>query len=137
MKVQDLMTTPVESLSPNATLRQAARKMSELNIGTMPVVEDGNLLGIITDRDISVFAIAMGHNPQDTEVQKVMTKDVITCFADQDLSEATRLMEDLNIRRLAVLNRDSEIAGLLSVDDLVRGSHDLAGAVLESARAIH
>ena len=85
MKVRDIMTSKVETIEPTAVLRKAARKMSELNIGSMAVVnDDGKLLGIITDRDISVFAIAMGRNPQDTEVQKVMSRDVATCLADQD-----------------------------------------------------
>ena len=137
MKVQEIMTEHVESLSPTTVLRHAARKMCELGIGSMPVIEDGKVLGIITDRDISAYAIAMGHDPQSTEVQKVMTRDVVTCFEDQDIADAARIMEQRKIRRLAVLDHDNNLAGLLSVDDLVRGSHDLAGSVLEAATPIH
>lgn len=137
MKVREIMTQKVETLKPTASLRQAARKMSEFNVGSMPVIdESGTLLGIITDRDISVFAIAMGHNPQTTEVQKVMTKNVATCLADQELSDAADIMEQLHIRRLAVMENNA-LAGFLSVDDLARASYDLAGAVLESASAVH
>ena len=137
MKVRDIMTTKVESIEPTAVLRKAARKMSELNIGSMAVVDDdGNLLGIITDRDISVYAIAMGRNPQDTEVQKVMTRDVATCLADQDISDAASIMQQRHIRRLAVMENNS-LSGFLSVDDLARASSDLAGAVLEAATPIH
>lgn len=137
MKVRDIMTTKVESLKPTTVLRTAARKMSELNIGSMPVVDDnGKLLGIITDRDISVYAIAMGRNPQDTEVQKIMSKDVATCLADQELSDAASIMEQRHVRRLAVMDND-ELSGFLSVDDLAQVSSDLAGAVLEAATPIH
>jgi len=99
-------------------------------------IYDGKLLGIITDRDISVFAIAMGRNPQDTEVQKVMSRDVATCLADQDISDAATIMEQRHVRRLAVMDKD-ELSGFLSVDDLARASSDLAGAVLEAATPIH
>ena len=137
MKVRDIMTTKVESLKPTTVLRTAARKMSELNIGSMPVVDNnGKLLGIITDRDISVYAIAMGRNPQDTEVQKIMSKDVATCLADQELSDAASIMEQRHVRRLAVMDND-ELSGFLSVDDLAQVSSDLAGAVLEAATPIH
>ena len=137
MKVRDIMTSKVESIEPTAVLRKAARKMSELNIGSMAVVDDeGNLLGIITDRDISVYAIAMGRNPQETEVQKVMSRDVATCLADQDISDAASIMQQRHIRRLAVMENNS-LSGFLSVDDLARASYDLAGAVLEAATPIH
>ena len=137
MKVQDLMTTHVEALSPISTLRTAARKMSEHGVGSLPIVDDGKLLGIITDRDISCFCVAIGRDPNSTEVQTVMTKEVVTCYDDQDISEAAQLMQENNIRRLAVLSRDNNIAGFFSVDDLVRGSKELAGAVLEAATPVH
>lgn len=137
MKVRDIMTSRVESIKPTDALRKAARKMSELNIGSMPVVDDnGMLLGIITDRDISVYAIAMGHNPQDTEVQKIMTRDVATCLADQELGDAASIMEQMHVRRLAVMDNDA-LTGFLSVDDLARASYELAGAVLEAATPTH
>ena len=138
MKIQEIMSTSVESILPTATLRRAAQKMDKLGIGSLPIISDeGALLGIITDRDISCFAIAMGHDPNSTEVQKVMTKEVFTCFEDQDINDAANLMEDKHIRRLTVLNKDNSVAGLLSVDDLAHSSHELAGAVLEAATPIH
>lgn len=138
MKIQDIMSTGVESILPTATLRRAAQKMAQLDIGSLPIISDeGKLLGIITDRDISCFAIAMGHEPNSTEVQKVMTKEVFTCLEDQDISDAATLMEDKHIRRLTVLNQNNSVVGFLSVDDLAHSSHELAGAVLEAATAIH
>jgi CBS domain-containing protein len=137
MKVKDIMSTQVEAIEPHLSLRSAARKMNELNLGSMPVVEDGKLLGIITDRDISVFAIAMGHGSESTEVRKMMTKDVFTCTGGQDLAEAALIMEQKQIRRLAVLDESNALAGFLSVDDIARVSHDLAGAVLEAVSSVH
>jgi CBS domain-containing protein len=137
MKVEDIMTTKVESVLPTATLRAVARKMSDLGVGALPVVEDGNLIGIITDRDVSVYAIAMGHDPQSTEVQKVMTREVYTCGAGEDISEAAKIMEQHKIRRLTVMGGDQSLAGFLSVDDIAPVSGDLAGAVLEAATPIH
>ena len=137
MKVQEIMTTKVESIKPDATLRQAARKMSDLGIGSLAVMDGDKLLGIITDRDISCHAVAIGRDPNFTNVEKVMIKGVATCFEDEDIAEAAQLMEDRHVRRLTVLHQDKTVAGMLSVDDLVHGSHDLAGAVLEAATPIH
>ena len=137
MKVKDVMSTKVEVLEPHYTLRTAARKMKELNVGSMPVMENGQLLGIITDRDISVYAIALGYGSESTLVDKMMTRDVFSCQPDSDLSEAAKLMEDHKIRRLAVLDDSNGLQGVISVDDIARVSHDLAGAVLEAATPVH
>lgn len=137
MKVKDIMSTKVEALLPHYSLRTAARKMKEFNLGSMPVVENGDLLGIITDRDISVFAIAMGYGSESTEVQKVMSKEVYTCQPEQELSDAAHIMEQQHIRRLAVLDGENGLEGFLSVDDIARVSPDLAGAVLEAATPTH
>lgn len=137
MKVQEVMTTRVESVSPTTTLRTAARKLSDLGVGALPVIDNGKLVGIITDRDVSVFAIAMGRDPQSTEIQKVMTKEVFTCKDSQDIADAAKIMEEHKIRRLAVLDGGDTVTGFLSVDDLARVSGDLAGAVLEAATPVH
>lgn len=137
MKVQEVMSSHVESIRPHATLRQAARKMSNLGIGSLAVVEDDRLLGFITDRDISCYAVAIGRGANFTDVEVAMIKDVITCYDDQDLSEAVNIMKDHHLRRLAVVNHDSRITGVLTVDDLTRVSNAMAGEVLEAAPPIH
>ena len=137
MRVSELMSKHVEAIAPDKSLRQASQKMRDLNIGSLPVVNEGQLMGIVTDRDISCFAVAMGRDPVITPIEKVMSTDVATCYDDDDITDAAHLMEQRHIRRLAVLDHDNNIAGLLSVDDLARGSHELAGAVLEAAEAIH
>lgn len=137
MKVKEIMTTTTETIEPRFSLRQAARKMSQLGVGSLLVAEEGKILGIITDRDIACFAVALGHDSNSTEVQKVMTRDVVTCFTDQDVADAAHLMEDKHIRRLPVIEHDNTMAGFLSVDDLSRYSHELAGEVLKSATPLH
>ena len=137
MKVQEIMSTKVETIKPTSSLRAAARRFSELNVGVLPVVDEGKLVGIITDRDVSVYAIAIGREPQSTDVKVVMNKEVFTCNADQSLAEAAEIMEQHNIRRLAVVNGSDEVVGILTVDDIARVSHELAGGVLEAAIAIH
>ena len=137
MKVQEIMSTNVETISPTSSLRATARALSNLNVGALPVVDDGKLVGIITDRDVSVYAIAIGRDPQSTDVQTVMTKEVFTCNENEELSEAAEIMERHKIRRLAVTNRNNDIVGFLTVDDIAHVSHDLAGTVLEAAIPIH
>lgn len=137
MKTLDLMSQKVEAIEPQKSIKQAAQLMRDLHIGSLPVVKDGQLLGIITDRDICCHAIAMGRDPVMTQVKDIMIKEVATCFDDDDITKAAHTMEDKHVRRLAVLHHDNTMAGMLSVDDLARGSHDLAGAVLEAAKPIH
>ena len=137
MKINELMTPGLESISPQATAKEAARKMHDLHIGALPVVRDGQLLGIITDRDICCRVTAMGRDAVMTSVADVMGKEVITCFDDQDIDEAAQLMVDHHIRRLAVLKRDNSMAGFLSVDDLARSSHELASNVLQATTQVH
>ena len=137
MKIQEIMSTKVETIKPTSSLRATARTLSNLNVGALPVVDDGKLVGIITDRDVSVHAIAIGREPQSTDVQIVMTKEVFTCNENQKLTEAAEIMEQHNIRRLAVVNDENNVVGILTVDDLAQVSHELAGGVLEAAIAIH
>ena len=137
MKVNELMTPGLESISPDATAKEAARKMHDMHIGSLPVVDEGELVGIITDRDICCRVTAMGRDAVMTSVAEVMGKEVVTCFDDQDVADAAQLMVDHHIRRLAVLKRDNSMAGFFSVDDLARSSHELASNVLQATTQVH
>src|SRR4030081_3550788 len=98
MKVKDLMTRSVECTRPDASLREAADKMKALDIGPLPVCENDRLVGMLTDRDITVRATAEGLPPGLGLVRDVMTPDIVYCFEDQDVSEAARLMEENQVR---------------------------------------
>jgi CBS domain-containing protein len=137
MKIQELMSKKVQSITPGASVTEAARTMRDLDIGSLPVMEGNELLGIITDRDICCRVVGENHDPETTEVRTIMSTDIASCFSDQDVAEAAHLMEGKHIRRLAILQRDNSVAGILSVDDLARCSHDLAGEVLEAAGPMH
>lgn len=133
MQVKDLMTPDVEVVRPDTPLREAAEKMRELNVGVMPVVEGRELRGILTDRDITVRATALGRDPNSTTVGDTMTPDVSFCYEDQDVREVAELMQQLQVRRIPIVNRSRELVGIVSLGDIaVDSSNDkLSGDVIE------
>jgi CBS domain-containing protein len=133
MLVSEIMTPHAECTQPTATIRKAAQRMKRLNVGSLPVCDKDRLVGIITDRDIVLRAIAEGMDPENTRVENAMTLGIEYCFDDQDVSEAAQIMEDRQIRRLVVLNRNKRLVGMLALGDLAVRVHDdaLCGAALE------
>ena len=131
MKIRDAMTRDVCMVRPDQTLRDAAHMMAELDIGALPVQENDRLVGMITDRDIAVRAVAEGWGA-DTQIRKVMTNEIKYCYDDQDIEEVTRNMSDQRLRRLPVMNRDKRLVGILSLGDLARegSTQDEAGEAL-------
>jgi len=135
MQVKDVMTSGVECISPNTILREAAKKMKEFDVGTLPICgDDDRLAGMITDRDITIRAVAAGLEPSMAEVRDIMTPKIIYCFEDQDISDAAHMMEQNQVRRLVVLNYDKRLVGILSLGDLAvdTGDEQLAGHTLEA-----
>lgn len=137
MKVRDLMKSPVETIPSSESAKEAARKMHDMHVGSLPVVDNGQLVGMITDRDVCVRVTATGRDAISTRVKEVMGKSVETCLADQDINDAAQIMIDHHIRRLVVLDANNAITGFLSVDDLAKTSHELASKVLEATIPIH
>ena len=133
MLIKEAMSTHVEAVAPTTTVRECARKMTQLDIGALPVFDNGRLVGMVTDRDVCCRTIVSGRDPGTATAREIMTGEVAFCFEDQDCAEAARLMQDKHVRRLTVMNRDRAMVGIFSVDDLARYSHDLAGTVLEAA----
>jgi len=129
-----MMTRGVECVGPDSTLEQAARKMKALDVGPLPVCDNDRLAGMLTDRDIVVRAVAEGLDPRTAHVREVMTPDIVYCFEDQDATEAAKLMKDNQVRRLAVLNRDKRLVGIVSLGDLAveTGDDQVIGSTLES-----
>jgi CBS domain-containing protein len=117
MQVRDVMTHDVRLVRPSETIQQAARMMAEIDAGLLPVTDDDRLIGMITDRDIAVRAVAEGLGP-DTPVSKVMTADVKYCFEDGDVDEVVENMGDIQVRRLPVVNRDKRLVGIVSLGDI-------------------
>lgn len=137
MQVKEIMSRKMVTIQANATLREAARKMRALNLGSLPVLEGSELTGIITDRDICCRGVGDGFDVARTPVREIMSPHVEFCFSDDDITAAVRQMAEHHIRRLAVLNRDKTVAGFLTVDDLAHYSNALAGEVLDAMQSTH
>jgi CBS domain-containing protein len=117
MKVSKYMTRNVQLATPTQSIRDAARIMAELDAGALPVQQDDRLVGMITDRDIAVRAVAEGKSP-DTPVREVMSGEVLYCFDDQEVKDIARNMGEVKVRRLPVVNRDKRLVGIISIGDL-------------------
>lgn len=134
MKLKNIMSTNVEIVNADDTLQIAAQKMRDRDVGFLPVLDNGRLVGVITDRDLAVRATAAGLDPTRTRVRNLATTDVIWGYHDQDDDKAARLMEDYQIRRLVILHPESQaIVGIVSLGDLARNSRaqEKAAEVLE------
>ena len=130
MKVSEAMTRDVRLVEPVQTIREAARLMAEMDAGIVPVREGDQLVGMITDRDIAVRAVAQGKGPE-TSIREVMSDEVKYCFEDDDTDAVERNMADIQVRRLPVLNRDKRLVGILSLGDLaVRDKAAKVGAAM-------
>lgn len=133
MKVNEIITHDPEVIRPETALIEAAQKMKSMDIGMLPVCDGDRLVGVITDRDITVRGVAQGYDPKTARVQEVMTPEVIYCFDDEDVKDVAKKMEEKQVRRLPVLNREKRLVGIVSLGDLAvrTGKEKLAGEVLE------
>lgn len=118
MLVKDCMTKNVVLGNPNITLREAAQKMRDGDFGILPIAENDRLVGMLSDRDIAVRAVAEGKDPKQNLVRDFMSKDVFYCFEDQTDTDVMSNLGQKQIRRLPVLNRDKKLVGILSLGDL-------------------
>lgn len=133
MQVKEVMTRNAECTRPQATLREVAQRMKELNVGAMPVCGEDRLVGMITDRDITIRSVADGESAAASHVSDVMTPRVIYCLDDQDVTEAAAVMEREQIRRLPVIDHNNQrLVGILSLGDLAVRTADerMAGHTL-------
>jgi CBS domain-containing protein len=119
MKLASIMTGAMEIIAPHATLAEAAKKMASQDIGSLPVcAERKRVVGIITDRDITVRAVARGMDPNSTRVEEVMTRDVLSCSSEAEVEQACELMEKRQVRRLLVTGQDDTPVGIVSLGDI-------------------
>ena len=131
MQVRDVMTERVRTVTPTASVREAARLMSEIDAGVLPVAEGDRLVGMITDRDIAVRGVAFGKGP-DATVGEIMSPEVKYCFDDEDVDDVCENMADLQVRRLPVVNRDKRLVGIVSLADIANAADpEEAGQALE------
>jgi CBS domain-containing protein len=118
MKLKDIMSTEVEIVRPDASIQKAAEKMRSLDVGALPVCDGRRLIGMVTDRDITIRATAGGRDPKTTLVRDCLSSEPVYGFEDQDLEDAQTLMEQKQIRRLPVMSRDKELVGIVALGDL-------------------
>jgi CBS domain-containing protein len=117
MQVSEAMSSDVKIARPDQPIRDAARIMMDIDAGVLPVGDNDRLVGMITDRDIAVRAVAAG-KPPTTRVREVMSAEVKYCFEDEDLDDVAENMAELKLRRLPVLNREKRLVGILSLGDI-------------------
>jgi len=117
MQVNEAMTNDVKIASPNQTIRDAARLMAQIDAGVLPVGQNDRLVGMITDRDIAIRAVAADKGPQ-TPIRDIMSKEVLYCFEDDEVDDVVQNMADIKVRRLPVLNHEKRLVGILSLGDI-------------------
>ena len=132
MKVREIMTSDVQVASPDDNLQRAAQLMEKNDFGVLPVGENDRLVGMLSDRDIVIRAVARGLAPDRAKVREVMSTDVKYVYDDESVSEVASKMSELQVRRLPVLNRDKRLVGIVSLGDLAVNEPTPAGAALSS-----
>ncbi len=133
MQLSEILTREVETIAPNTSIKEAAQRMRSMDVGALPVCDGRRLLGMVTDRDLTIRMLAEGRDPVNTPVSEAMTPDVRVAFADQDVTEAADIMQREQIRRLPVVDRERQLVGIVSLGDLaVAGDDRLSGDALQA-----
>ena len=127
MRISEAMTRDVRVATPGQSIRDVANIMAEIDAGAMPVGDNDRLIGMITDRDIAIRAVAQGKGP-DTPVREVMSTDkVLYCYEDEELDQVAQNMGEVRVRRLPVLSREKRLVGIISLADLAQKERKAAG----------
>ena len=131
MRVSEAMTREVRVATPGQTIRDVAKMMAEIDAGAMPVGENDRLVGMITDRDIAIRAVAEGKGPE-TPVREVMSDSkVLYCFEDDDLNDVAKNMGSEQVRRLPVVNKDKRLVGIVSIGNIAQNESKSAGKAVK------
>jgi CBS domain-containing protein len=133
MKVSEIMSRHVECIDSGTSIKEAAEKMRELDVGFLPVCEGDRPVGVLTDRDIAIRHVADGQNPYRVKARDIMTPDAVFCYEDQDVEEVARFMQEHEVRRVLIYDRSEELAGIVSLGDLSKaaGEEFLVGETLK------
>ena len=131
MNIREVMSRDVKIASPEDTLQHAAQLMKDIDAGALPVGENDRLVGMLTDRDIAIRAVAKGKAPDKCQVREVMSPDIKYVYDDDSLEDAARKMGELQLRRLPVLNREKRLVGIVSLGDVALKKKSSAGDALK------
>jgi CBS domain-containing protein len=138
IKVKELMHAGVEASAPETPITSIAKKMKEKDIGAIPITDKDQLVGMVTDRDITVRALANGQDISAMTAKDVMTKNVASCQETDTAQAAARVMRERQIRRLPVLNAQRKVVGMVSLGDLTHVvSEELSGKLIKAVSAHH
>ncbi len=118
MRIKEIMTPNPEIVQQSASIREASIKMKSIDVGALPVAREGNLRGIITDRDIVLRCLAENLDPDSTTVEQIMSKELVTCDQDDDIEECARVMEEKKLRRIVVTASEGKPIGIVSLGDI-------------------
>ena len=129
MQVSEVLVSDIETAEPDTPIREVARRMRELAIGFMPIVEGDKLVGVITDRDIVLRGVSEAKDADRAFVRDVMSLEVVCCFQDESVEQARQLMTEHNLRRLPVIDRDHHLVGIVKLPDLQGQSTPIKKAV--------
>jgi CBS domain-containing protein len=132
MKVKQIMSRNVECITPSTTIAKAAEKMLDSDIGFLPICEHDHIVGTVTDRDITIRSVAQGRDPRLAPVSEIMTPGGFYCYEDEDVEHVAQQMQEKEVRRIVIMNRDDSIVGVVSLGDIARttGETQLAGETL-------
>src|SRR5262249_29927746 len=132
MKIDEIMTRNVECVEPTLPIAKAAEKMRDMDIGFLPICENDKLTGAVTDRDITIRSVAQGRDPRLAPVSEIMTQDIFFCYDDEDVEHVAHYMQEKEVRRIVILNRQKRLVGVVSLGDIARtsGEQGLAGETL-------
>ena len=131
MRISDVMSRDVKLAAPTDTVQQAAEMMAEIDAGSLPVGEGDRIVGMITDRDITLRAVAKGKAPDQCRVRDVMSPEIKYVYEDESVDDLVRNMGGLQLRRLPVLNRDKRLVGIVSLGDLAQAKKGKGGDALQ------
>ena len=132
MKIREIMTPDAQCVGPEETIVDAAALMRQLDVGVLPVCHEGDVVGMITDRDIAIRAVAEARPPTTTRVREIMSPGTVFVYEDQEVDEVVHILEKHQIRRVPVITRERRLVGIISLGDIaVDGSAALSGEALK------
>ncbi len=121
-KIKDVMSPNFKFMAPDSPVAQVAQQMRDMDCGFMPLAENDKMIGMITDRDITIRAVAEGKNPAEVKARDIMTAKTYYCYDDQDVEEVCNNLGEIQVRRLPVVNRDKRLVGIVSMGDLAQSA---------------
>jgi len=132
MKVREIMTANVECISSSMPIAKVAETMRDMDIGFIPVCENDKVVGTVTDRDITIRSVAQGRDPRLAPVSEVMTQTVFHCYEDEEVDSVALAMQQSEVRRMLIFDRQDNLVGVISLGDIAKASGEerIAGETL-------